>query len=78
MRIESAQATAAPSLRGQTISLFMLAVRGGISVGSFMTGVSVSLFGVRYALLTNGILAVIGHVIVGSLWLRLPRQKPVP
>jgi MFS family permease len=70
------QATAAPQLRGQTISLFMLAMRGGISVGSFVTGVSVGFLGVRYALLANGMLAVIGQVIVGRLWLRLPRQKP--
>jgi predicted MFS family arabinose efflux permease len=71
------QAMSSPQLRGQTISLFMLAMRGGVSAGSFLTEVSANILGVRYALLINGILAVAGHVIVGRQWLRLPRQKPV-
>jgi predicted MFS family arabinose efflux permease len=37
------QATVATPLRGRTISLFMLAMRSGISIGSLITGVSVHL-----------------------------------
>lgn len=69
------QSTAPARLRGETVSLFMLAMRGGVSVGSLMTGVSVGFLGVRYALLINGVLAVIGHVIVRRHWLRWPLQK---
>jgi hypothetical protein len=69
------QAAAPPHLRGQTISLFMLAMRGGVSVGSFVTGISVSLLSVRHALFINSMLALGGHMIVGRQWLRLPPQK---
>jgi MFS family permease len=69
------QADATPQLRGQTISLYMLAMRGGISIGSFMTGLSVSLLGARYALLVNGVGAIVGQIIVSRQWLRsLPRE----
>ncbi len=64
------QATVAARLRGRTISLFMLAVRGGISIGSLITGVSVNLLGVRYALLINGILALAAHIMIGRRWTR--------
>jgi MFS family permease len=74
------QATAAPSLRGQTVSLYMLAMRGGMSIGSLMTGLSVHLLGVRQALLINGILAVFAQLVVGREWLRSPnrRSRPCP
>lgn len=62
------QATVAASRRGRTISLFMLAVRGGMSIGSLLTGISVSLIGVRYALLINGVLALIAHIVIGRRW----------
>jgi hypothetical protein len=58
------QATAPPRLLGQTVSLYMLALRGGVSIGSFVTGITVGLVGVREALLLNGGLAVIGQLIV--------------
>lgn len=64
------QANTPPQLRGQTVSLHMLAMRGGLSLGSLLTGVSVSLFGVRHALLINGVLAAVAQVIVGREWLR--------
>ena len=64
------QATVATPLRGRTISLFMLAVRGGISIGSLITGVSVHLLGVRYALLINGVLALATHLMIGRRWTR--------
>ncbi|HTT08019.1 MAG TPA: MFS transporter [Gammaproteobacteria bacterium] len=66
------QATAPARIRGQTVSLFMLAMRGGVSLGSLLTGVSVSLIGVREALLINGVLAVMAIIAVGRAWLRSP------
>lgn len=68
------QADAPVRLRGQTVSLFMLAMRGGLSAGSLLTGLSVSLLGVREALLVNGLLAVAVHLGVGWRW----RREPLP
>ena len=55
-------------LRGQAASLFMIAVRGGSSAGSLLTGLSVNLLGVRHALLINGALAIALQVAIGSGW----------
>jgi len=61
--------TAAPGqFRGQTVSLYMLAMRGGISFGGLLTGASVHFWGVRPALLINGTLAVVLQIIVGRKW----------
>jgi MFS family permease len=57
-------------LRGQAVSLFMLAMRGGLSLGSLLTGVSVSLLGVHQALLINGILAVAVQGVIGWGWFK--------
>lgn len=46
-------------LRGQAISLFLLASRGGIGLGAFLTGVSVDALGVKQALIVNGMAAVL-------------------
>lgn len=64
------QATAPERIRGQSVSLYMLAMRGGVSIGSLLTGVSVHLLGIRHALLVNGAVAVIVHVLIGRKWLR--------
>jgi predicted MFS family arabinose efflux permease len=64
------QTQSSPQLRGQAVSLFMLAMRGGISIGSLLTGVSVSLLGVHQALLIDGILAVVVQVLIGWSWLK--------
>lgn len=64
------QASASPLLRGQTVSLYMLAMRGGLSIGSLLTGLSVHALGVRYALALNGGLALLAHVAIGRRWLR--------
>jgi MFS family permease len=69
------QATALPGLRGQTVSLYMLALRGGVSVGSLLTGLSVNLIGIRQALLINGTLAVAAQIAIGREWLRSPLPK---
>ena len=65
-------------LRGQTVSLFMLAMRGGVSLGGLLTGVSVSFLGVREALLINGVLAVLAHIVIGYIWRRSPVPRPAP
>jgi len=60
-----------PSLfRGQAVSLYMLAMRGGLSIGSLLTGLSVSLIGAEKALLINGVLALIIQLIIGREWMR--------
>ena len=64
------QATAPPRLRGQTISLYMLAMGSGISLGALLTGASVSLLGVSQALFINGSLAVAAHAVIGRRWFR--------
>jgi len=64
------QSTALPHLRGQTASLFMLAMRGGLSVGSLLTGLSVSAVGVREAILINGALAIVVQLAIGGHWRR--------
>jgi len=58
------QSCASDDNRGQTASLFMLAMRGGLSVGDLITGSMTSLLGVQHALLINGILAVIIQIFI--------------
>ena len=55
-------------IRGQTTSLYMIAMRGGLSLGSLATGVSVNYFGVRTALLANGLLALAAHAVLSRAW----------
>jgi MFS family permease len=71
------QANTTSQLRGQTVSLYMLAMRGGLSIGSLLTGISVSLLGVNHALLINGALAVVAQLVVGRKWFRSPLPKGV-
>ncbi len=66
------QAAAPARIRGQTVSLYMLVMRGGLSVGSLATGICVHLLGVREALLINGLIALIAQVLIG----RLGRGEP--
>jgi hypothetical protein len=66
-----------PGVRGRTVSLYMLALRGGLSVGSLATGLTVSLLGVREALLIDGLLAVLVQLLLGYVWFR-PRPVPLP
>ena len=66
------QASAPARIRGQTVSLFMLAMRGGMALGSLATGVAVQWLGVREALLVNGLIAVLVHMVIGRIWLRAP------
>jgi MFS family permease len=64
------QATASPRLLGRTVSLYMLAIRGGMSVGALLTGLTVTALGVRTALLLNGLLAVVLQAAIARNWLR--------
>lgn len=50
----------------------MLAMQGGVSIGSLLTGLSINVVGVREALLINGLLAVLAQIVVSREWLRAP------
>ena len=64
------QSVAPAESRGRAVSLFMLAMRGGMALGSLITGFSVTLLGVREALLLNGVVAVGVQLVVGWRWSR--------
>ena len=66
------QTAAPPTFRGRTVSLFMLVSRGGMALGSLVTGLSVSFMGIREALLLNGIAAIVLQVQIARTWLRSP------
>lgn len=72
------QATASPRQLGRTVSLYMLALRGGISVGALLTGAAVSLLGVQHALLLNGVAAVAVQAAVARSWFRAPLPDASP
>lgn len=59
-------------LLGQAASLFMLAMRGGLSIGSLLTGLVIGPLGMRGALLADGLLAVLVSLGVARVWLRAP------
>jgi predicted MFS family arabinose efflux permease len=52
------QSLVKPELLGQVASLFTLAMRGGMPLGSLATGLSVEYFGVQHTLTANGLLAI--------------------
>lgn len=66
------QATTNPRRLGQTVGLYMLAMRGGISLGALVTGATVGLLGVQHALLLNGVLAMVSQAATGWMWVRAP------
>ena len=69
------QATASPGMLGQTVSLYMLAVRGGLSLGALLTGATISMLGVQHALLVNGLAAIVVQAVVARMWLESPRVQ---
>ena len=73
------QSAVATNLRGQAVSVFMLASRGGTALGALVTGVSVEAFGVRTALCVNGALALLAQVQIRRLDRRhdLGPERPV-
>jgi predicted MFS family arabinose efflux permease len=66
------QSAARSELRGQSVSLFMLVMRGGMAFGGLLTGLTVSQFGVQHALLFNGALAV---GLQCAVWLKWSRTQ---
>jgi MFS family permease len=54
-------------IRGRVSSLYTLALRGGAPLGNLATGVVVSHWGVRTALLSNGLLAIACHAALMAL-----------
>ena len=70
------QSAAAVAIRGRSVSLFMLAVRGGASLGGLLTGTAVTVFGVRHALFFDGACAIAIHCLFGRAWLRTERRPP--
>ncbi len=64
------QSAARPALRGQTVSLFMLVMRGGMALGGLLTGLCISMLGVREALLVNGVLAIGLQLALARFWSR--------
>ncbi len=65
------QSTSPVALRGQTVSLYMLAMRGGIALGSLLTGSAISVLGLRHALFVDGTLALFLQFVVGWRWVRV-------
>ena len=70
------QTGARPHLLGQTVSLYMLAMRGGMSLGALLTGVTVGHYGVQRALVANGLAAVVVQALVARAWTRVPLPPP--
>jgi hypothetical protein len=50
--------------------MFMLAMRGGMALGSLLTGLMVHLLGVQKALLANGLIALCIHLLIRRAWLK--------
>jgi hypothetical protein len=49
--------------------MFLLALRGGLSLGNIATGTAVGLVGVQRALMIDGLLAVFARLFVGHWWM---------
>jgi len=62
------QFTAQDRVRGRASSLYMLAMRGGLSLGNLIMGASVTYLGVRNAFLINGILAIVIEAWIYRRW----------
>jgi len=72
------QAAADQRLLGRCVSLFMLAMRGGLSLGAVLTGAAVHALGVRAALLIDGVAAVSLQLVIGRSWARPAlRSRPM-
>ena len=63
------QSSFAPGKQGQAVSLYMLAMRGGLALGSLATGISAHLLGIREALLLNGLLALLAQLWIRRGWI---------
>ena len=70
------QSTAVPHLLGRTVSLYMLAIRGGGALGALLTGAAIGRLGVQHALLLDGSLAMAAQAAFARTWLRAPLPDP--
>ena len=66
------QYTAHDRIRGRTSSLYMLAMRGGLSLGNLIAGVSVTYLGVSHVFLMNGIVAMLIQAWIYRKWVNAP------
>ncbi len=64
------QVAAPVALRGRSVSLYLIAMRGGLSIGSLATGASIHALGIRQALMLNGALALAFHAAIALIWSR--------
>ena len=64
------QASAGPHLLGRTVSLYMLAMRGGIALGALLVGAVIGEMGVRPTLLACGLAAVVIQAVLARTWRR--------
>ena len=58
------QTSVGPELLGQSASLFTLATRGGLPLGSLVTGLSVEYIGIQHALMVNGAVAIALQLLI--------------
>ncbi len=72
------QRTADPSVLGQTVSLYMLAMRGGLSLGAVLMGLSAKFLGVRHALALSGALAILAQSWIAFLSPSGPPRSTIP
>ncbi len=75
------QYTAHDRIRGRTSSLYMLAMRGGLSLGNLLAGVSVTYLGVSHVFLINGIAAMLIQGWIYRKWVGasdVPQQQLSP
>jgi predicted MFS family arabinose efflux permease len=61
-----------PQLLGQVVSLYMLALRGGFSLGALLTGCAVDFIGIRQTLLLDGLMAIVAQLILLRFWHKAP------
>lgn len=71
------QGVAPDGVRGRVASVYMLAMRGGLSLGNLMTGFSVHFLGVRHALLLNGAVAIALQIWTHLAWSAATEIKPI-
>jgi len=62
------QVVAPEALRGRSVGLYMIAMRGGLSLGALATGACVHVLGIRTALLMNGGLALLLQLSIAWRW----------
>jgi MFS family permease len=71
------QTAASPHLQGQAVSLYMLAMRGGLALGAVSMGLTVQFWGIRNALVANGLLAIAVQLAIARNWRAHPLRAPL-